>query len=164
MTPAISSMLFATDLSHGATHAQRYAIEMAKATGAKIHILHVCEELTSDAKDTLLLYVQDEEMQRDLLSRRVELARKALNQTQDAFWSDLPAEDRALRGQVSSVEVVEGFAADAVLRQAKDRGCDMIVLGAHEKGRDYTFLGTVARRILRRAQVPTLVVPFRSEQ
>jgi len=163
MTSAISSMLFATDLSHGATHAQRYAVEMAKATGARIHILHVCEELTSDAKDTLLAYVQDEGLQRDLLSRRVELAKKALQKTQDAFWDSLPAEDHAIRDRVSSVDVVEGYAADAVLRQAKDKGCDMIVLGAHEKGRDYTFLGTVARRILRRAEVPTLVVPFRDE-
>ncbi len=49
--------------------------------------------------------------------------------------------------------------AFAHLRRSVELGCDLIVLGAHDHGFSHTFLGTVAKRVLRRSKIPTLIVP-----
>ena len=39
-------------------------------------------------------------------------------------------------------------------------GCDLIVIGSHEHGVSHTFLGSIAKRVLRRTRIPALVVPL----
>ncbi len=58
--------------------------------------------------------------------------------------------------------MIEGFPDGGILRVAKVNDAVLIALGAHEHGLSHTFLGTVSRRIKRRAEVSTLVVPYRS--
>lgn len=163
MTPSIKRILFATDLSRNSSYAFRHAVGLAKATGAEIRVLHVCETLSDDAKLTLMMFIQDDVARHEALSRRVEMTRQALAERQESFWKAVPAGDRKLRDQIVAVDVVEGFPAEEILRHATDHDCDLIVLGAHEHAVSHTFLGSVAKRVLRRAKIPSLVVPNRHD-
>ena len=67
--------------------------------------------------------------------------------------------------RVTSVEVVRGYPAEVILREAEKLNCDMIVMGSHGKGIiSQTFLGSVSKRVLRRTRKPVVIVPLpRSE-
>ena len=47
MIPKIKKILYATDLSENSAYAFRYAVNSAQQHGAKIHILHVLEEINT---------------------------------------------------------------------------------------------------------------------
>ncbi len=162
MKPTVTHILFTTDLSKNSTYALRHAASMAKATGAKLHILHVTEPLSEDARITLQMFMQDKASRRDALSTRTEHVKAVLAERQKKFWAALPVEDQPIREQIETIEIIEGYPAEVILRRSKELGCDLIVLGAHDHGFSHTFLGSVAKRVLRRATIPTLVVPFQA--
>ncbi|MCU9838956.1 universal stress protein [Ruegeria sp. WL0004] len=161
MKPTITNILFATSLSQNSTYALRHAASLAEVTGAQIHVLHVNEPLSDDARVTLEMFILNTETREKAVQRRHEMVKQILAERQQRFWAALDAEGTRIRDQVTSIEVVDGHPADAILRRAKELGCDLIVLGAHDHGFTHTFLGTVATRVLRRADIPTLVVPYR---
>lgn len=163
MTSSISRILFTTDLSVNSTYALHRAVELARVTQARINVLHVVEPMSDDARITLRLFIQDEAARNNALVTRKQNIEQELAERQERFWSALPEETRIVRQQVDKVEVVEGHPAEVILRRSGELDCDLIVLGAHSHGFSQTFLGSTAKRILRRAVIPTLVVPYRPE-
>ncbi len=163
MKPMITNILFATDLSQNSTYALRHAASLAQVTNAEIHVLHVAEPLSDDARVALEMFVMNAESRNQATEKRGEMVRNLLAQRQERFWGALEGDDAKIRKQVTSIEIIEGYPAEAILRRAHELDCDLIVLGAHDHGFTHTFLGTVAKRVLRRANIPTLVVPFRDD-
>lgn len=163
MKPTVTHILFTTDLSQNSTYALTHAASMAKMTGAKLHVLHVVEPLSDDARVTLQMFMQDDASRKEAMTTRHEHVKAILAERQKNFWSALPKEDQSIRDQVESIELVDGYPAEVILRRAKELKCDLIVLGAHDHGFSHTFLGTVAKRVLRRADIPTLVVPYKAD-
>lgn len=159
MEPMITNILFATDLSHNSTYALRHAASLAQATGAQIHVLHVNEPISDDAKITMEMFILNEETRKTARERRHEMVRQLLAQRQANFWAKFEGDDAKIRDQVSSIEVTDGHPAEVILRRSQELGCDLVVLGAHDHGFSHTFLGTVAKRVLRRSTIPTLIVP-----
>jgi nucleotide-binding universal stress UspA family protein len=63
--------------------------------------------------------------------------------------------------RVEAIELCEGFPPDVILRKADEFNCDLIVMGTHSKGViTNTFLGSTAKRVLRRTRKPVFIVPF----
>lgn len=160
MVVDIRKILYCTDLSQNAVHAFRYAVQLAKLTGAEIHILHVVAELSSDAKLTLQAYVMDDDLRQKALRDRANQAKAHLTERLDAFWVEQDEEDRKVRDQIVSVAACEGYPAEEILKSAIEHDCDLVVMGAHEKGLIHNFLGGVAKSVLRRSRIPTLIVPL----
>ena len=160
MAVEIRNILYCTDLSQNAAHALTYAVTLAKLTGAEVHVLHVVEELSSDAKVTLQAYIMDGGARHKALEERVEREAAYLHDRLEKFWKDAGKDERAVRDQVKSVDVVEAYPAEQILKSAIDKGCDLVVMGAHEKGLSHNFLGGVAKSVLRRSRIPTLIVPL----
>ncbi|RVU83345.1 universal stress protein [Leucothrix sargassi] len=161
MIPSNSSILVATDLSASSFNTLKYALSCIRDNDSQIHILHVTEPMSDDAKITLMMFMQDKEQRKGAIDQRSELMGQEFMNKLDAFWASQPAETQALRGRVISTDIKEGFPAEVILQHAKKRECDLIMLGAHEQAISHSFLGTVAKRVLRRAEVPTMVVPYR---
>lgn len=160
MLPEVRKILYSTDLSKSSTAAFEHASYIAKKTGAEIHILHVVEKLSNEAKITLQTYVMDRNVRHDLLQERVHNAEAKLHLRQENFWDNLHADELHVRQQISSIKVVEGFPAETILKYAKELEVDLIVMGTHEKGLMHTFLGSVAKNVLNRAHVPMLIIPI----
>ncbi len=160
MPAEVRNILYCTDLSENADVALRYAAYLAKLTGADLHVLHVVEELSSDARVTIEAFVMDAGKRHEALQERVEKVRAEVMKQQDAFWSDQSKKDQKTRNQIKSVDVIESYPAEQILKTSVKLGCDLIVMGAHEKGLSHTFLGGVAKSVLRRSRVPTLIVPL----
>lgn len=163
MNPTIADILIATDLSQNSTYALRYAVSLAKATGARLHALHVSEPLSDDALITMRMFMQDTGSRTEIMETRHEYRKAALTERQKNFWAGLPESDRGIQDQIETIEIIDGYPAEVILRRAHELKCDLIVLGAHDHGFSHTFLGTVAKRVLRRADIPTLVVPYRDD-
>ncbi|WP_020681223.1 universal stress protein [Marinobacterium rhizophilum] len=161
MLPEFKTILYCTDLSKNASFAFRYAAYLAKQTGADIHVLHIVEKLSSDAYFALQTYVQNEVSREDFLHHRIEHARKLLEERQNYFWNVLEPREQSLRSKIVSIDIVESEPAKTILKKSKALNCDLIVMGAHEKGRImHSFLGSVAKSVLRHSRIPTLVVPL----
>lgn len=156
----LGKILYCTDLSENAHYAFRHAAQLAKDSGAELHVLHVAQEWSSEAKFALQSYIMETDKRHALLDERVERSRAFLTERQDKFWAGVAAEDRSVRDQIASLSVVEGYPAEEILKAAAARGCQLIVMGAHEKGLIHTFLGSVAKSVLRRTRIPVMIVPL----
>lgn len=160
MLPSVKDILFATDLSDNADHALRYALAVAQGLDAKIHVVHVSEPLSPDAIVTLQIFIQDQAARKSAIRDRHDAVRELLRKNQKGFVATLKGDDKTVYDRVASVELIEGHPAEAILKRANDLDCGMIVMGAHEHGTGHTFLGTIAKRVMRRSRIPVLVVPF----
>ena len=163
MLPDIKRILYATDMGQNSIHAFGYAVQMVKLTGADVHILHVVEQLSNDAVVTLQIYVMDATKRREILEQRIKRAEDALKARQDDFWAGQDEATQALRQHVKSMMVRESYPAEEILKTVKRENCDLIIMGGHEKGLSHTFLGGVAKSVLRRSRVPTMIVPLPGE-
>jgi len=160
--PKFRKILYCTDLSDSAVNAFRYAAGLAQDTGAEIHVLHVVAELSQDAKVTLQSYMEDAggpDLQ-SVLSNRGKQAREEIQRRKEALWAAASEEERKIEKQVASISVVNGHPAEAILKKAGAIGCDLIMMGTHEKGAVQAFLGSVAKTVMRSSRIPVLVVPL----
>jgi nucleotide-binding universal stress UspA family protein len=160
MLPEIKKILYSTDLSKSSATVFEQVIYLAKKTGADIHILHVVEKLSSDAKMTLETYVMDSKSRHRLLQERTVLAKKKLQERQRYFWDKLNQSDYAVRQQIKSIEIIEAYPAETILKTSRELEVDLIVMGTHEKGILHSFLGSVAKNVLSRSHIPMLIVPL----
>ncbi len=160
MLPDIRNILYSTDLSKNAVFAFRYAVDLAQKTGANVHVLHVVEALSNDAKITLQAYVQDKDARKQALYERVDRAKNNLDERLENFWAGCTEEERKVSSQIATVNVCESYPPEEILKKADELNCDLIIMGTHEKGLMHTFLGSVTKSVLHRSRIPTLVVPL----
>ena len=156
MIPKIQKILYATDLSPNSDFAFRYAINSAKHHDANIIILHVLDALSEMRLVTL---------SSDLVgAQRKKISEEAMVQTKNRlklFCDRELINDPDCVKRVESIEVLEGYPAAVILREAEILKCDVIVMGSHGKGIiSQTFLGTMTKRVIRRTRKPVFIVPL----
>jgi len=159
MTLTINRILYATDLSENSAYAFRYAADLAKNHNAEIYLLHVVEKLppAQEAFVEYYLATKDEGHHKRIMAESMERTKKKLEIFRDRELADRPevVDERV------KIEVVEGYPVDEILSKLKKCACDVIVMGTHGKGfMSHTLLGSVAERVLRRANKPVIVVPL----
>ena len=142
----IKNVLVATDFSEPSTVALDYGRELARTYGAKLHVLHVAEDLQwRYATDMTTAYLID--VQKDLEAS----ARARLN----AVLTD---DDHRQLG-ARAIVVTAVMPSEAIVEYAKAEGVDVIVMGTHGRsGLAHVFMGSVAERVVRLASCPVLTV------
>lgn len=160
MIPKIEKILYATDLSPNSSYVFRYAINSAIKHDAGIVILHVFELISSAARSQIELYF-DEGFRKKIFQEKVEETKdrikKRLNEFCEKELQDYPGS----ADRVVAIEVIEGFPADEILMKARKHACDAIIMGTHSKGIiAHTFLGSTAKRVLRRTRIPVFIIPL----
>ena len=160
MIPNINKILYATDLSDNSAYAFRHAINSAPKHDAGIIILHVFELVSTTNRAVLDLYL-DEDLRNRIFNERVSdtigRIRKRLKIFSDKEFNG----DPEYANKVESIEVCEGFPAEEILKKADEFSCDAIVMGTHGKGLiSHAFLGSTAKRVLRRARKPVFIIPL----
>ena len=168
MIPQIKKILFTTDLSKQTRHALNYAMGLANQYGASVTILYVMEDVSPAQSANLQGFIGDErweqlrqsreqEVRQALIGKKREgsMIREALAEMFTAAQKDLL--EKNLRSD--EIVVTQGDAVDCILAEAESRQVDLIVMGYHPRGRlEEAIVGSVSRSVLRRANVPVLLV------
>ena len=141
-------ILVPVDSSPPSRRALDAAIDMARATGAQVRLLHVLEELVFPVG-----FSPDASYAADVLPRLRADSARLLEESR----ARVAAAGVAVEGLLD-----EGFArrtADVILEAADQWGADLIVLGTHgRRGPSRWFMGSDAEQVMRRAEVPVLLV------
>jgi nucleotide-binding universal stress UspA family protein len=135
----LHNILMATDFSPASDYAFALACALARDHGARLLLLHVREQPVVPVGEYGVppaLGEEDDDVRQRLL---------------------------ALQPSDKSVEVeylvAEGEAAPDIVDVARQRACDLIVLGSHGRtGLVHVLMGSVAESVMRRADCPVLVV------
>ena len=140
MTP-IKNILVPYDFSSYAQHALSYGVDMARATGAALHVLHI---------ELLYGTALNESAQG---SERAEALRKKMEA--DTVLGDETVQDIVVYYAVGQ----DVAAAPSVLEYADEHKVDLIIAGTHgRRGLRRAFLGSVAEEIVRLATCPVLTM------
>ncbi len=145
------NVLLATDFSEPAREAAGHALAVARAAGARLHLVHVVEEFSYWESFSLKTFPSE-----DVLEELTSNARLAL---EDLF----EAEER--EGLEVETHVRHGKPFVEIIRVARDIEADVIVMGSHgASGLAETLFGSTAERVVRKAPCAVLVVRHRDHQ
>ena len=143
----IQKILFPTDFSEPAAHAQEYAGELADRLGAELHLLNVVVPVAVPALGAPSVgYIEDTELIDELRKN----GERDLNALFDEQW-------RSTHRVVTAVTV--GTPGFEIRRYAKENDIGLIVLGTLGRtGLTHLLLGSVAENVVRKAHCPVLTV------
>jgi len=138
-------ILFPTDFSVASDYAMSYAISMAKRYKAKFFLLHVVDT-TYDISGFYIPHISAEKLMQEM----EEAAEKKLTNISSAI---------SRRVKAREIVVKSGIPHKEILKFAKDKGVDMIIMGTHGKaGLDHLLFGSTTERVLRQASCPVLTI------
>jgi universal stress protein A len=139
--------LYATDYSKASGRALDEAVNLARQNKAELLVAHVIEPLTS--------YVSDEDFGGAELYMRLE---ETTMREAQASIKKLMQRLEHLGVKAKSL-LLKGTPHEQIVKAAKNRKADMIVLGTHgRKGLSKLFLGSVAGRVVSTAHCPVVTV------
>ena len=130
------------DFSDTSAAALKYAKALADAFGSKLHVLHILVNWVPDGDFPVSpqLYVDLENSARKQLEAQLSTDDKTKYQAQMALVSGMS-------------EFVE------IIRYAREKNIDLLVLGTHGRGAiAHMLMGSVAEKIVRKAPCPVLTV------
>jgi nucleotide-binding universal stress UspA family protein len=137
-------ILVATDFSETSDSALDYAIDFAKAVGAKITVAHVYE---------LPIYG----FPNGAMVATAEVATQIMTAAQEAMKATGAA--RAGSGVELTPLVRQGNTSAEVRAIAEEVGADLIIIGTHGRsGLSHALLGSVAEKIVRTSTLPVLTI------
>ena len=143
-------ILVPTDGSLVSARAEKVAVEMAKKFGARITVAHVMAPFSSPALGEIRGFgtepLSREEYEKLSTKRGQSAARRVLA--------------RAKRAQVKAEAVLDtdGSPGDALVRIARNRACDLIVMASNSRaGLERIFVGSVASDVLNGTKTPILI-------
>ena len=140
----IKNILCPIDYSVYSEMALKYAIEFAEKYQAKLYLVHVLDIRVYDINDPDLYNVNivDEETINKLRERLL----KCVN------------EDTKSKISVEAI-IIQGVPFAEIIRTAKERKIDLIVLGTHGRtGLSHALMGSVAEKVVRKAPCPVLTI------
>jgi nucleotide-binding universal stress UspA family protein len=140
----ITRILVPIDFSRDADAAFAYALDLAKAMGASVSLVHIVEDPVAAGVWSSEIYT-------------AEIAGLQINLVKDA--EQRLREYAAAKDPAITTEVRTGHAAREVLDYAKAQGIDLIVMGTHGRtGLAHVVMGSVAERVVRLAPCPVLTL------
>jgi len=145
MKVAPSKILVAIDGSQNSMNAAKYALTLAKNNNADVLVVNVVD-LSSIFK------VLSAETKKQLTHLGIKEANKILDIVKNmAEQSGISVKTEVLKSSTS--------AATAIINYSKQKGIDLLVVGAGEKSRvSKVLLGSVASKVIMYAPCPVLVV------
>ena len=140
-------ILYATDYSKASTRALAEAVALAKLNRAELLILHAIEPLSS--------YIAGDDIGGAELYMKLEDTTK-----QEAQNSMKKLMEKLGKLKINAKSLlVRGTAYDQIVKAAKSRRANLIVIGTHGRtGLSKLFMGSVAGKVVSMAHCPVLTV------
>lgn len=145
----MKTIVVAVDFSNATPGVVAMAVSLAKAYGADLRLFHVVEP---EPSYTAYGFTPDEFPAMNAFQE--EAKRRATTKLEELLAS--------VKGDVpgASSQITEGSPLHALLEYVKHSGADFVILGSHGHGVIASLLlGSVAEGMVRKATVPTLVIP-----
>jgi nucleotide-binding universal stress UspA family protein len=143
----IQRILLATDFSENSKWALTYALSFARRYDAKLYILHVIQQPTYP----LGMYAEISFDAMDKFNRNIS----------EATEKEMKKLCETELGEIGNYEsmVVSGTPFLEIIRIAKEKEVDLIVVGTHGRtGLDHVLFGSTAEKVVRQAPCPVLSV------
>jgi nucleotide-binding universal stress UspA family protein len=138
------TILVPTDFGEASDCAVEYALELAKALGSEIVLMHAFEIPAIGFPDGALVATAE------MTNRVLEGAQVGL---------DRQAAQYEGRGIEMRTVIKQGDAWRSIIATAEELGADLIVMGTHgRRGLPRALLGSVAEKVVRTAHCPVLTV------
>lgn len=138
------NILLAVDFTQPTKRSFDAAVRMCRVFGAKLHVLHVNEE--DELFGSSHSSEEVEKFVKDVIARR-------------ARWMESFEDTANELGIDADVILRDGRPADTILKVADEVDAGMIVMGTQgARGVSGLLTGSVAKRVLRRAERPVLVI------
>ena len=161
MIPEYRKILYATDLTANAAHAFRHAVSLARHYDGRIWFLHALPEIDASVINYVSTVMGEKKLTDFELRHKQEVVEEIRQRLKGFAEEELADHPEDLK-RVAEVEVHHGNPVAVILSMADQIDADLIVLGSHGKGRmHYTFLGSVAEKVLRKTGRTVMVVPLR---
>lgn len=142
----IKKILFATDFSDCAAHAQSYAFAFAKRFKAELHVVHAVDTAYPSYAGVYGFGVDVE--------RHIGAVKQQAQNDLGAIVAR--AGDAGLNAWA---HLLGGRPAEAIVDKAQSLGCDLLITGTHGRtGLDHFLFGSTAELIVRHAPMPVLAV------
>jgi len=140
-------ILAPVDGSHTSTAGLQEAVELAKAHGAKLKLLHVVDESALTMNPELMSGTDR------LISAFIAGGKTVLKNARAL------ADRHRVKAEAVMYENLAGRVADFILREAQKWRADVIVMGTHgRRGIGHILLGSDAEAVVRSSPVPVLLV------
>jgi len=137
-----------------------HALREAGVHDAEVHVLHIIPAFDAAMATPIVSFMGEEKFLQLVEEHKAETT-SAIKKEIEELKSRIIREhlDESV-DRIRNIHVYEGDPEIEILHMADELEADMIVMGTHTKGlTHYTFMGSVARRVLKRARVPMLLVP-----
>ncbi len=166
----ITKILYPTDLSQSARYAFAYAVSLADHYQASITLLHVLYEapdfvgsIIGTDKMAEIKRQQYEEAREALIGKRREHV--IVKEILDKFCEEVRADQNLPKLVADDILVRKGNPVEEILQTAKDGHFDVIVMGTHGHGSFAdAMIGSTARRVVRRSNIPVFTVRLPEEK
>ena len=166
-------VLYATDLSESSRYAFNYAASIANKYNAELTVLHVVDE-SPELPKSLSSYMTDEFWEeikkRDLEeARELMIKRKrdnvAIKECVDQYCEEIQAASSDKPYITYQIAVKIGNPVESIVDEATKGNFDVVVIGRHGHGtlKD-AVMGSTARRVLRRINIPALLIPLPEDE
>ncbi len=136
------------------------ALNSANLYHAEILILNVYDRLTTGYSPVLDVFIEEKSRQL-LLDEHTKNVKKSIKKRLEVISGQEIKNNPEYAKILNSIKVYEGYPAETILTMAYEFDCDMIIMGTHSKGvLGHTFLGSTAKRVLRRTRKPIFIIPL----
>jgi len=160
MIPQYKRILYATDMSVSAPLVFKHAIAIARAHDAQLNILHVLPEVDAAVVNYVATVMGADKLAAAELGHKDQVAKDLVAQLKKFAQDELTTSPEDL-ARIERIEVLHGPAASTILSEARSCKADLLIIGTHGKGRlEYAFLGRVAQKIMRRSEIPVILIPL----
>lgn len=142
------NILVAIDDSETSRCALDEAINIAKATNAKLHIVHVADEVLLG-------------MHQRTVSTKLNLdhAMAAIRSAGVKILEDARAAASGIEAETILLETMKRRVSEMLIDKSRELGCDLIVIGRHgQRGLARLILGSVAEQVAKMADASVLLV------
>jgi len=142
----IDKILFPTDFSEHSEYALSYALSFAKEYGAKLHVLHVIEDVQYLAN----AYMFDV----PVMPSFADIEQSRLKEMQEFI-------ERVITDPTIEIEktIKRGRPFIEIIQTAREEDVDLIVIATHGRsGLEHVLFGSVAEKVVRKAPCPVLSI------
>jgi nucleotide-binding universal stress UspA family protein len=142
----LQRILVPTDFSKSSDNALKYAVAFAEKFDAEVCLLHVVQDLA--------LFIPEAVLVAPPVGPPVE---QFIAAAREALGRAIGGLNRP--GLQIKPEVAEGVPYEEIIRLARERDVDLIVMGTHgHTGLAHVLLGSICEKVVRRAPCPVLTV------